>query len=286
MVEQHDVARQVLVDRPQAVRDPRAQARIALAQEAGVHLEQARAVGEAVGVHAADDRQVVDAPGEVRDRGRRLTIPAWPCRANLRDEPSSLPGLRALSSGSLSSVGIGLPSCLVSSGLGSNVSTWLTPPYMNRTMHALALAGKCGALGPVANRGPGPASAAAADRGKKPSAPAGRRAPCRRSRRRLPTETPGASGRKGSAPVPSVCLHHDDSFIVRLHPFSDRVRGRPSIVVNELVHVQNDQTKRFEGRCRGHRSALPGLHLRPNAAQMDHSQIDDPLSSFQLPCHS
>ena len=76
-----------------------------------------------------------------------IVDPACPCCANLRDEPSSVPGLRTLSSGSLSSVGIGLPLCLVSSGLGSNVSTWLTPPYMNRTMHALALAGKCGVLG-------------------------------------------------------------------------------------------------------------------------------------------
>ena len=41
--------------------------------------------------------------------------------------------------------------CLASSILGSNVSTWLTPPYMNSTMHALALAGKCGFLGASGN---------------------------------------------------------------------------------------------------------------------------------------
>ena len=102
---------------------------------------------EAVGIHAADDRQVVDAARPGAGYRSETSIPAWPCRANLRDEPSSVPGLRTFRSGSLSRVGIGLPLCLVSSGLGSNVSTWLTPPYMNRTMHALALAGKCGAFG-------------------------------------------------------------------------------------------------------------------------------------------
>src|SRR5213083_231646 len=36
---------------------------------------------------------------------------------------------------------------LVNSGLGSNVSRWLVPPFMNREMTALAFGGKCGFLG-------------------------------------------------------------------------------------------------------------------------------------------
>ena len=84
MVEQDDVARQVLINRPQAVSHPRAQARIPLAKEARVHLEQARAVREAVGVHAADDRHVVKASRQVRiqvgDLVPRLAVPGEPAR--------------------------------------------------------------------------------------------------------------------------------------------------------------------------------------------------------------
>ena len=68
MVEQHDVARQVPVDRSQPVGHPRAQAGKPLAQEPRVHLEQARPVREAIGIHAADDGDVVEPPGEVREQ--------------------------------------------------------------------------------------------------------------------------------------------------------------------------------------------------------------------------
>jgi len=45
-------------------------------------------------------------------------------------------------------VGGGASRCrLVNSGLGSNVSRWLVPPFMNREMTALAFGGKCGFLG-------------------------------------------------------------------------------------------------------------------------------------------
>ncbi len=37
-----------------------------------------------------------------------------------------------------------LPAYLVSSGLGSKVSRWLTPPFMNSQMTLLAFGGKCG----------------------------------------------------------------------------------------------------------------------------------------------
>src|ERR1700722_9369049 len=66
----------------------------------------------------------------------------------------------------------------------------------------------------------------------------------RRTRLRLPTKTLGASGRKASGPVASVRRRQDEHafLILLLIAFEDR----PSIVVNEFVHVQNDQTKCFE----------------------------------------
>src|SRR5438105_4508755 len=75
------------------------------------------------------------------------SIPDWPHLRNVRPEPSSVPGFRTLSNGSLSRFGIGWPCRLASSGFGSHVSTWLGPPYMNRKMHDFALAAKCGDLG-------------------------------------------------------------------------------------------------------------------------------------------
>ena len=69
MIEEHDEGRQVLIDRPQAVGHPGTEAGVALANEAGVHLQQARAVGEAVGVATADDRHVV---GALAKRGEEV----------------------------------------------------------------------------------------------------------------------------------------------------------------------------------------------------------------------
>src|SRR5262249_16052369 len=74
------------------------------------------------------------------------SMPDWPCLVNLRLEASRVPGLRTFSSGSLLRLGIGSPWRLVSSGLGSHRSTWLGPPYMNRQMHAVAVAGECGGV--------------------------------------------------------------------------------------------------------------------------------------------
>ena len=69
-------------------------------------------------------------------------MPDLPRLRELAGVPSSVPGLRIFNSGSLSRLGIGWPLRLVSSGLGSQVSTWLGPPYMNRKMQPFALAGK------------------------------------------------------------------------------------------------------------------------------------------------
>ena len=72
VIEQDHERRQILIDRAQPVAHPRAEARIALAQIARVHLDQAGAVREAVGVGAADDGEIIDATGEVRIEVRDL----------------------------------------------------------------------------------------------------------------------------------------------------------------------------------------------------------------------
>ena len=76
-----------------------------------------------------------------------ISTPDWPHFLKTRREPSKVPKLRALSTGSFSLNGIGWPCRLTSSGLGSNKSTWLGPPYMNKKITFRAFAGKCGGLG-------------------------------------------------------------------------------------------------------------------------------------------
>jgi hypothetical protein len=67
------------------------------------------------------------------------------------------------------------PSWVLSAGFGSNVSTWLGPPFMNRKMTRFAFAGKCA-----------PAAARGASNPARPSAPNPMPAVCRRSRREGP----------------------------------------------------------------------------------------------------
>src|SRR5262249_10112667 len=134
------------------------------------------------------------------------SMPDLPCFENLRGEPNSLPGLRIFSASSL--VGMSWPLRLTSSGLGSNVSTWLTPPYMNRQMTALAFAAKCGFFGAS---GPGvtcggaaarPSSASSADRARPAKPPP----VCIRKSRRaesspdMATASSGGGGRRREGP--------------------------------------------------------------------------------------
>ena len=65
-VEHHHESRQVLVDRAEAVVRPRSERRTA-EQLARVHHQHRRAVDRAVGVHALDERHVVDALRRVRE---------------------------------------------------------------------------------------------------------------------------------------------------------------------------------------------------------------------------
>ena len=77
-------------------------------------------------------------------------MPLWPCLENFHGLPrigALAKSIRLVLSPFAISAEMVWPLFLASSGLGSNVSTWLTPPCMNRWITALARAGKCGGLG-------------------------------------------------------------------------------------------------------------------------------------------
>ena len=65
-VEQHHVARQILVLGTEPVRRPRAEARLADAHVAGVKLVTGGRVIVRVGLHRVDEAQVIDVPRDVR----------------------------------------------------------------------------------------------------------------------------------------------------------------------------------------------------------------------------
>src|SRR6185369_2124620 len=72
-------------------------------------------------------------------------MPDWPCLRNGRKGGSKLffATLRRVLNARNDS-GIGWPANRIKSGFGSNKSTWLGPPDMNRKMTARARGGKCG----------------------------------------------------------------------------------------------------------------------------------------------
>src|SRR6516164_3560672 len=62
--------------------------------------------------------------------GLGMSGPGFPCRTTISPLPVN-----------------GCPAYLTSAGFGSNVSTWLTPPLINKEITALARGVKCGGLG-------------------------------------------------------------------------------------------------------------------------------------------
>ena len=64
----HDERRQVLVFRPQPVAHPGAYARARHGKRAGVHAERGVVVVRVAGVHAVDERDVIHAPGDLREK--------------------------------------------------------------------------------------------------------------------------------------------------------------------------------------------------------------------------
>ena len=141
---EHDEAGQVLVLGAQAEGQPRAEAGPDRLHVARVHHEQRGLVVGIVGVQRADDAQVVDAAGEVREQLGDLdaALAVGPRLERRRHEPAAL--------GRWVSTAIAWgrwPAYLASIGLGSNVSTCDGPPFMNRKMTRFARAGKCGGRG-------------------------------------------------------------------------------------------------------------------------------------------
>ena len=138
-----DEAGQILVLGAQAVGEPRAHAGADQPGVAAVHQQQRRLVVRHVGVHRADDADVVDA---TRRRAAKM----------LADFDAALAVLLELERRGKRGAGLALgrqvadrqrlAGVLVERGLGSNVSTCDGPPFMNRWMTRLALAGKCGRL--------------------------------------------------------------------------------------------------------------------------------------------
>ena len=70
MIGEDHVSREVLVLRPEAVREPAANARVPCQDRAGVHLVQRRTVVIRQAVHRSDDCQIVDVLGHVREQVR------------------------------------------------------------------------------------------------------------------------------------------------------------------------------------------------------------------------
>ena len=64
----HDERRQVLVFRPQPVAHPGADARARHGERTGVHTERGVVVVRVAGVHAVDERDVIHAPGHLREK--------------------------------------------------------------------------------------------------------------------------------------------------------------------------------------------------------------------------
>ena len=65
---QHDEGRQIVIHRAQAVGSPCAQARTAGNLVAGLHVADGRLVVDGLGVHAADEANVVDVLGQIRQQ--------------------------------------------------------------------------------------------------------------------------------------------------------------------------------------------------------------------------
>src|SRR5579871_6620050 len=76
------------------------------------------------------DTSIPHRPYFLNVNGLGISGPGFPCRTTISPLPVS-----------------GCPAYLFKAGLGSNESTWLTPPLMNSEITLLARAGKCGGLG-------------------------------------------------------------------------------------------------------------------------------------------
>jgi hypothetical protein len=143
-----NVAGEVFRLAPQAVEEPRAEAGAGRRDGAVVHQEQGGAVVGVVGVHRANDAQVVDVPGRERqqlaDRQPRLAAGL----ELVRHRHAAAGGVFGAEIDFLRP----LPRELVESRLGIEKVPWNGPPFMKSWMMRLARGGKWGwDLGAVAD---------------------------------------------------------------------------------------------------------------------------------------
>ena len=185
LVEEHDVARQVLVLGAQAVHRPAPERRPADERLAGVHRHQGRAVGVAVGVARADDGQLVGVLADLREvvGDQQAALAAGPELAERRREEADL-------------AAAGVDELLVRRAAAgrrtSPVPAWgrtCRPGSARRSSSGrctlFAFAGKCGGFG--ASGEPAASLRMRQRRTRRPRA--GSRAPARRTRRPSPRRT-------------------------------------------------------------------------------------------------
>ena len=169
-----DVTGQVLVLGAEAVGQPRAEARPRRLRLAGVHHQERRLVVGRVGVHRADDANVVDDLADVREQLADLDAAvALFAEGERRRQQAAALGAVGRQGGAFGR----WPLYLSRAGLGSKVSTCDGPPFMNRKMTRLARALNIGGFGArglsffgasSARRSPSPASIVARPRAPKP----------------------------------------------------------------------------------------------------------------------
>ena len=116
MIEHDHIAGQVLICRSQTVVDPRSATRMSLTQKSRIHLQQPAAVGEAIGIHRADHRHVVDARRKMRIQIRDRQ-PALAGRAELACAAQQLAWIADLKQGVGVQVGHRLAVVLIQFGL-------------------------------------------------------------------------------------------------------------------------------------------------------------------------
>ena len=151
------------------------------------------------------------------------------------------------SSGSLSRIGIGLPLMLGELDLGVERVDLADAAVHEQHDARLGLGGEMRFLGRQRECAvDASVSEAAADRAKKPSSARRWRARCRQSRPPIPRGTHGECGRTGSSVLPTGRSLLAFPFM-RHSPAIARSRTRPSVAVDELVHIQDDQAECLEG---------------------------------------
>ena len=169
----------------------------------------------------------------------------------------------------------GCPAYLVSAGLGSKVSTWLTPPLMNNEITAVARGLKCGAFGAY---GLNPTGAGVAGAGLD-DLPRQQLVLVQQIRQRQPAHAAARAEEKiASRPARLACVMRHLSTLpyCRLSRLPALHRLQLSPVVDELVHVQQHVGEIDE------RSASRGLERDRQLRLARRPRQRDPIREIDL----